>query len=78
MRLFVFLALLACGSDPTTVTAQNHDHEWQTWGTGIENFGAAPNPVDTGGNTSGFTDYDGGYFGSYTFTISASDSMHLL
>lgn len=73
MRPFVFLALLACGSDPTTVKGQSHDHDWETWGSGIESFGAVtPGPTDTGSNNTGFSDYDGGYFGTYTFTISAS------
>lgn len=73
MRSIVFITLLACGADPTTVSAHKHNQEWEHWGSGIENFGAvAPGPTDTGGSTTGFTDYDGGYFGSYTFSISAS------
>jgi len=73
MLAFVFGALIACGSDPTTLKAHSHDQEWEEWGSGIEDFGAAVAvPTDTGSGGTGFTDFDGGYFGSYNFTVSAS------
>lgn len=73
MLAFVFGALTACGSDPTTLKAHSHDQEWEEWGSGIENFGVvASGSTDTGGTGTGFTDFDGGYFGSYNFTVSAS------
>ena len=72
MRSFVFLTLLACGGDPAGLADQDFI-EFENWGNGIEGFGAVlpgTGDTDTDDTNSGFTDYDGNYFGNYTFTIS--------
>ena len=71
MRSFVFVTLLACGGEPIGLANQVFV-EFENWGNGIENFGAVlPGTGDTDDTNSGFADYDGNYFGTYTFTISS-------
>jgi hypothetical protein len=62
--------MLACGSDPVALKGQSFD-DLENWGLGIEGFN--PNstaPIDTGGSSSGFTQYDGAYFGTYQLAVS--------
>jgi hypothetical protein len=71
MRYFtVAVFMLACGSDPVALKGQSFD-DLENWGLGIEGFN--PNstaPIDTGGSSSGFTQYDGAYFGTYQLAVS--------
>ena len=66
----VAIVLLGCGADPVALKDQSFG-EFETWGLGIEGFNPnTTNPVDTGGGNTGFTQYDGAYFGTYQLAVS--------
>ena len=74
MRIFSVIGMVvlsACGADTVSPGAQNFN-DFESWGSGIEGFSAAPtNPTDTGNTSSGNTLYDGDYTGTYTLSVSS-------
>ena len=71
MRYIPFLALfIGCAEAPVGLKDQSFS-EFETWGQGIEGFNpVVSGPVDTGDAPSGFTQYDGAYFGTYQLAVS--------
>lgn len=76
--LGIALLLAACGDAYTPLNELTFDEATlETWGNGIEGFN--PNQpsgsVDTGGtDPTGFTDFDGTYFGTYSMSLSIAGS----
>ena len=66
----IVFMLTACGSEPIGLKDQSFT-ELETWGLGIEDFNPNVNtPVDTGPDNTGFTQYDGAYFGTSQLAVS--------
>lgn len=67
-RMGVLFGLLGCA--PDTVTPGEQDlGDFDSWGSGIEDFVAAP-VTDTGSTGSTDATYDGGYVGTFNMTLS--------
>jgi len=76
MRILpIGFVLIACGGDPVSLKDQSFG-ELENWGLGIEGFNPNSNvPVDTGGPDTGFTQYDGAYFGTYQLAVSYAGTI---
>ena len=69
---FIPLLILAIGCAEAPVGLKDQPFgEFESWGQGIEGFNPiVSGPVDTGDGPSGFTQYDGAYFGTYQLAVS--------
>lgn len=66
-KIGLLLGMLGCAPETVAPGAQNLG-EFDSWGSGIEDFAAAP-VTDTGTTTTNTT-YDGAYAGTYSMTLS--------
>lgn len=74
-RVGLLLGLMACGAETQTPKSQELG-DFENWGSGIEDFEAAPVTEDGTGGTGTVDDtYDGGYIGSFNVTLNYAGSV---